>query len=93
MDANKKKRYPYAVARNFFTRELKKEERRWLRFISQSEVIVEKMESHLSDMDPDERYYSICQNTIDDLRQSIQNATTELESVQRNIESLARLRK
>lgn len=92
MDANKKKRYPYAAARNFFTRELKKEERKWRNFISQCEQVVERMESHLSDMDPDERYYSIYQNTIDDLRQSIQNAATELESVQRNIESLAHLR-
>lgn len=86
-------RYPYAEARNFFTRELKKEERKWLRFISQSEVIVEKMESYLPKMDPNELYYGIYVNYINATRQGIKNATEELESVRRNIESINQLRR
>ncbi len=86
-------RYPYAEARNFFTRELKNEERKWLRFISQSEVIVEKMESYLPKMDPNELYYGIYVNSINATRHGIQKATEELETVRRNIESISHLRK
>ena len=84
-------RYPYAETRKFFLSELKKEEKKWKSFIAHSEANIARMKDHLEEIDENDKYYNIYQDTIDDTQRSMLKATEELESVRRNMDSIKEL--
>lgn len=84
-------RYPYARARNFFTRELKKEERKLIWFISASEKILQQLEATVRRTKPNKPVSRSVMNDIEVTRNGILRATEELESVRRNMEAISHL--
>ena len=84
-------RYPYAETRKFFLSELKKEEKKWKSFITQSKTRIRVMKSDLKNNKVGKKHSKSYQDAIVDAQISILKATDELESVRRNIDSIKEL--
>lgn len=81
----------HSLIRNFFLGELKKEEKKWIRFITQSKTRIRVMKSDLKNNKVGKKHSKSYQDAIVDAQISILKATDELESVRRNIDSIKEL--